>query len=65
MVVRAETKILNVSSFATSGSTQGFNAQAAAMEKVAEDGLWKPTASESSGYVFPSQMFFKYTVEVK
>ena len=35
------------------------------MEKSATDGLWKPSASKKSGYVYPAQMFFKYTVEVK
>ncbi|MBQ1345128.1 MAG: hypothetical protein IIY62_02080 [Kiritimatiellae bacterium] len=28
-------------------------------------GLWRPTASESSGYVFPSQMFFRYTIDIQ
>ena len=34
------------------------------MEKFS-DGLWKPEASESGGYVFPSKMFFKYKIEIK
>ena len=28
------------------------------------DGLWKPAASEASGYLFPDKMFFKYTIDV-
>ena len=35
------------------------------LEKFETDGFWKPSASESSGYVYPAKMFFKYTVEVK
>ena len=34
------------------------------MSKSGDDGLWKPAGSEIPGYVFPSQMFFRYTVEV-
>ena len=41
------------------------NATLIPMTKSAADGLWKPTASESSGYVFPSQMFFKYTIDIQ
>ena len=41
------------------------NATLVPMKKFATDGLWKPTASESSGYVFPSQMFFKYTIDIQ
>ena len=50
---------------ATPDLTDWSNAKLVPMTKFAADGLWKPTASESSGYVFPSQMFFKYTIEVK
>ncbi len=50
---------------ATPDLTDWSNAKLVPMEKFATDGLWRPTASETSGYVFPSQMFFKYTVEVK
>ena len=35
------------------------------MEKFESDGLWKPAASEDSLYVFPSQMFFKYIIDVR
>ena len=35
------------------------------MTRFATDGLWRPTASESSGYAFPSQMFFKYMIEIQ
>ncbi len=35
------------------------------MKKSADDGLWKPAASEGSSYVFPAKMFFKYSVEIK
>ena len=33
--------------------------------KKFSDGRWKPIASESSTYVFPPQMFFRYTIDVK
>ena len=33
--------------------------------KKFSDGLWKPTASESHTYVFPAQMFFKYTIDIE
>jgi len=35
------------------------------MKQFTTDGYWKPTASEESAYVFPAQLFFKYTIEVK
>jgi uncharacterized repeat protein (TIGR02543 family) len=35
------------------------------MEKSATDGLWKPSASKTSGYVFPSKMFFKYKIDLR
>ena len=35
------------------------------MEKVSTDGLWKPSASKTTGYVFPAKMFFKYTIEIQ
>ncbi len=50
---------------ATEDLTDWSNATLVPMTKFATDGLWRPTASESSGYVFPSQMFFKYTIEIQ
>ena len=50
---------------ATPDLTDWSNATLVPMTKFATDGLWRPTASESAGYVFPSQMFFKYTIDVK
>ena len=35
------------------------------MEKSVTDGLWRPAASENPSYVYPAQMFFKYTIEVR
>ena len=35
------------------------------MEKSVTDGLWRPAASENPSYVYPAQMFFKYTIEVQ
>ncbi|MBQ6136969.1 MAG: hypothetical protein IJI73_06335 [Kiritimatiellae bacterium] len=34
------------------------------MKKFSADSLWKPIASESSTYVFPARMFFKYTIDL-
>ena len=31
--------------------------------KQGDDGFWKPVASEEPGYIFPSQMFFKYILD--
>ena len=50
---------------ATPDLTDWSNATLVHMKKFATDGLWRPTASESSGYVFPSQMFFKYTIDIQ
>ena len=50
---------------ATPDLTDWSNAKLVPMTKFAADGLWKPTASESSGYVFPSQMFFKYVIDIQ
>ena len=50
---------------ATPDFTDWSNATLVPMTKFATDGLWRPTASESSGYVFPSQMFFKYTIDIQ
>ena len=50
---------------ATPDLTDWSNAKLVPMEKFAADGLWRPTESESAGYVFPSQMFFRYKVEAK
>ena len=50
---------------ATPDLTDWSNAKLVPMTKFATDGLWRPTASESSGYVYPAKMFFKYTIEVK
>lgn len=35
------------------------------MEKFEADGLWKPTASKTSGHVYLAKMFFMYKVEAK
>ena len=35
------------------------------MKKFATDGLWKPTDSENSSYVFPAQMFYKFKIDMK
>ncbi len=45
--------------------TDWSNATLVPMKKFEADGLWKPTASESSGYVYPSQKFFKYAIEIQ
>ena len=50
---------------ATPDLTDWSNAKLVPMTKFATDGLWRPTASESSGYVFPPQMFFKYTIDIQ
>ncbi|MBQ6137763.1 MAG: LamG domain-containing protein, partial [Kiritimatiellae bacterium] len=50
---------------ATPDLTDWSSAKLVPMKKFATDGLWHPTASESSGYVFPSQMFFKYTIDIQ
>ncbi|MBQ6137558.1 MAG: hypothetical protein IJI73_09335 [Kiritimatiellae bacterium] len=50
---------------ATPDLTDWSNAALVPMTKFASDGLWRPTASESSGYVFPSQMFFRYKIEIQ
>ena len=50
---------------ATPDLTDWSNATLVPMAKSAADGLWKPTASETPGYVFPSQMFFKYTIDIQ
>ena len=50
---------------ATPDLTDWSNATLVPMKKFAADGLWKPTASESAGYVFPSQMFFRYTIDIQ
>ena len=34
------------------------------MEKSATDGLWRPAASETPGYVYPAQMFFRYLIDI-
>ena len=50
---------------ATENLNDWGNATLVPMKKFATDGYWKPSASESSTYVFPTQMFFKYTIDVK
>ncbi len=50
---------------ATPDLTDWSNATLVPMTKFATDGLWRPTASESSGYVFPSQMFFRYKIDIQ
>ena len=34
------------------------------MEKSQTDGLWRPAASGTPGYVYPAQMFFKYLIDI-
>ena len=50
---------------ATPDLTDWSNATLVPMTKFATDGLWRPTASESSGYVFPPQMFFRYKIDIQ
>ena len=50
---------------ATENLNDWSNAKLVPMEKFTSDGLWKPAASGSSGYVFPAQMFYKYTIDIK
>ena len=50
---------------ATPDLTAWSKATLVPMTKFADDGLWKPTASGSAGYVFPSQMFFKYKIDIQ
>ena len=50
---------------ATPDLTDWSNATLVPMTKFATDGLWRPTASESAGYVFPAKMFFKYSIEIQ
>ena len=35
------------------------------MEKFDSDSLWKPSASKTSGYVYPAKMFFRYSIEIQ
>ena len=36
------------------------------MKRFATDGFWKPVESENNpSYVFPSKMFFRYTIDVR
>lgn len=49
---------------ATENLTDWTSATLVPMEEFS-DGFWKPVASESPNYVFPSKMFFKYSIEVK
>ena len=50
---------------ATTDLSDWSKAKLVPMENVSKDGLWKPSSSKKSGYDYPAQMFFKYTVEVK
>jgi hypothetical protein len=50
---------------ATPDLTDWSKATLVPMEKAASDGLWKPSASKKSTYVYPAQMFFRYTIDVK
>jgi hypothetical protein len=50
---------------ATPDLTDWGGATIVAMTKSAADGLWKPAASETPGYVFPPQMFFRYTIDIR
>ena len=34
------------------------------MEQALSDGLWKPSEGKKSGYVYPAQMFFKYSIDI-
>ena len=60
-------------SFSTRGVLRGLHfqrgewsqAKLVPMENVSKDGLWKPVSSKKSGYAYPAQMFFKYTIEVR
>ena len=36
------------------------------MKRFETDGFWKPVESENNpSYVFPSKMFFRYTIDVR
>ena len=51
---------------ATENLSDWSNAMLVPMKRFTTDGFWKPSASENnSSYVFPPQMFFRYTVEIK
>ena len=40
------------------------NAVLVPMERF-DDGFWKPSASNTSGYTFPATMFFKYSIDIR